>query len=1041
MQRKKKIPKKQLGGVIGAGAVALGMGLGMSYLTSPPIEAKANTVLKAKDVYESKANWGTKANKLASWTNPKSHKLVYEGYPNLKFSKGKLKIQGWSAIGGYATHTRSNQTTMFVLDEFKVNDDYKKKPTSRKFVDKDSGRQGQRFVYTTQQYKTWNGTSDFHYINGKPATTCSERVAKGIWHDKDGTENLPPKKCLRKYYAVGYGLNINLNNLIYKNAPMAYQMYIVKQVRWNNNTKDKNKQSTVWDEFVMPVWNSKAQEKMYLERKHKYKGTVRLGNTSRKVDVEGLIYFDSGIDTETRYKINSLEVMRLYKGRPNASRPAKRYPLKCNYEETRCGSYSYEPRYFTKADGNPNATGALGRKGRYNASTYSSDYTLRSTYKGNVDGEYLTSYYGMKTNFKNSASSSKDKSVRFTKSTYVYYGGEQASIRYVPTVEKDMTLNVKFKYVNEQGREIGVKSGYVKGTYTDKKTNESRAVKLKNKVFEKDTSVKATHTAPEIIKEGKTTYKLFNPSNTFKFKNYTKSAEETFVFEYRKLPAEPPKPARLIGYGKWWYEKDTIGKAGIITRVNKQTYLHKDTDLAPYYPDVAKQMEAHGASRNYRYQTFIEKDLYINNGSKVMYEWKKLPEDQAGKDVKYRVNYKYDYTDTKTYYNCGTWESPSTCSYWDWAYQQTYNKDQEVTLRIEADYKNSVNISETDGSLTNEIGRRFDIFGNNRTEKEYDEIFSLPSTEDKSLLTQSSVQLLTSKVDYYNNLPKDMGGNKGLHVTQENTITKINVPDLDLNLRTKYPKEGAGYRLPLYMSQYHRNGMTLNLGETMYPSKYTGFMVTVPRNDGIRYLTEGSDASDHAYYVAENDAGKYDGKLAEIENRNLEKYMKTLNKGYVSTATTQARTEYPNFVRSLNSLDGKTGREIPQYNDTIIDNYKISDRYFLPIDRRSVLKPNDSYTMTGSFGYLGVSDTTFTFDQTFEYERYLLGSVYDDTWIIEQNESPYYIPKEKENVYNQIDITQKKGYELNEATKKRSSLLYGFRSSDGIEYYNKVKGN
>ena len=68
---------------------------------------------------------------------------------------------------------------------------------------------------------------------------------------------------------------------------------------------------------------------------------------------------------------------------------------------------------------------------------------------------------------------------------------------------------------------------------------------------------------------------------------------------------------------------------------------------------------------------------------------------------------------------------------------------------------------------------------------------------------------------------------------------------------------------------------------------------------------------------------------------------------------------------------------------------------------------------------MGLNDVTLLFGQRFEYDRYLMGSVVDDAYVIEQRDST--IPIEK--YPHSVTITADDQKKLNQVTRGRSTDL------------------
>lgn len=142
----------------------------------------------------------------------------------------------------------------------------------------------------------------------------------------------------------------------------------------------------------------------------------------------------------------------------------------------------------------------------------------------------------------------------------------------------------------------------------------------------------------------------------------------------------------------------------------------------------------------------------------------------------------------------------------------------------------------------------------------------------------------------------------------------------------------------------------------------------------------------------------------------------------VGSPESVAATEYKSFTGA-------------NYRDTVVnapDKYKSS--YYMPIDGNGEMKTDTQYTHTTRIGEMGLNDFTIQFDKSFSFKHYLIGSVFDDTWIAEQSDSLLDV-----TYPNSVTVTLEEGIRIKEASKNRTMLLHGFRVTDGKDFYDKVK--
>lgn len=101
-------------------------------------------------------------------------------------------------------------------------------------------------------------------------------------------------------------------------------------------------------------------------------------------------------------------------------------------------------------------------------------------------------------------------------------------------------------------------------------------------------------------------------------------------------------------------------------------------------------------------------------------------------------------------------------------------------------------------------------------------------------------------------------------------------------------------------------------------------------------------------------------------------------------------------------------------------------RYSLPITPYSQLMPNETYKNQLELVDMGLSDLSFTFDQSFSFEHFLFGSGYDDAWIIEQPESRVPVTE-----FETVELTHEQVKKLAKAERQHSNnKIHNFRFVD-----------
>lgn len=123
------------------------------------------------------------------------------------------------------------------------------------------------------------------------------------------------------------------------------------------------------------------------------------------------------------------------------------------------------------------------------------------------------------------------------------------------------------------------------------------------------------------------------------------------------------------------------------------------------------------------------------------------------------------------------------------------------------------------------------------------------------------------------------------------------------------------------------------------------------------------------------------------------------------------------------------------YRDSIVQApAKFRSSYYMPIDGNGNMEPGMVYTHKTTIGKVGLSDYTIAFDKSFSFDHYLLGSIHDNPWIAEQHN-----PVVNVEYPHSVDISLQDGSEIKELSKERTMLLHDFRSTDGKDFYDKVR--
>lgn len=171
------------------------------------------------------------------------------------------------------------------------------------------------------------------------------------------------------------------------------------------------------------------------------------------------------------------------------------------------------------------------------------------------------------------------------------------------------------------------------------------------------------------------------------------------------------------------------------------------------------------------------------------------------------------------------------------------------------------------------------------------------------------------------------------------------------------------------------------------------------------------------------------GNGFRVPIRSVDDFYTTYATGFLFSVN--GRTGDPEAV-AAQEYQGFTGAN---YRDRVVqapDKYKSS--YYMPIDGNGIMKPNTNYTNKTRIGKIGLSDYTVEYEKNYTFKHYLLGSVFDDTWIAEQHN-----PLVKVQYPHSVTITLEDGIKIKEAAKDRTMLLHGFRVTDGKDFYDTVR--
>ncbi|KAB2461752.1 hypothetical protein F8164_30480, partial [Bacillus cereus] len=151
-------------------------------------------------------------------------------------------------------------------------------------------------------------------------------------------------------------------------------------------------------------------------------------------------------------------------------------------------------------------------------------------------------------------------------------------------------------------------------------------------------------------------------------------------------------------------------------------------------------------------------------------------------------------------------------------------------------------------------------------------------------------------------------------------------------------------------------------------------------------------------------------------------------------------------IKNIVNQEAKTKYEQQtgqKFNDTLLHTDSTSkeglygsrtnlNRYYLPISSDSALKAKQPYENKVLLANMGLNDATLIFGQKFNFERYLVGSVIDDAYVVEQHDPTVEIS----SYPHQVNVKNNQQSKINAITKAHSAeKLFEFRKTDTLSLY------
>lgn len=536
--------------------------------------------------------------------------------------------------------------------------------------------------------------------------------------------------------------------------------------------------------------------------------------------------------------------------------------------------------------------------------------------------------------------------VRWTSSSYWTFGGTTA------------TLSYRLKKIDVIIRHIDADTGKVLGTEKEKVIlNHEFAAKPKGSGFFKD-------------KEGNPY--VASPSNQ-SFKGIIKK-EITIDFKYRRSLPDPSENYEEKG--------TTDGKTdGIAYWELRRNDRSRASDV--FVSNQFSITGEHYAVRNQKH--------HIDFAGRFIEQKNPIQDVAAGSLVKgdtYQYGFSYEYTNFyRDNYVCVE-QQGKDCFKWQfkdrtpvWELGKTFAIMDTFTMNHRQG--DTINHSTLEEALKQKLLVGQEDRWNGATKLSRNDFFEhwrkSPDSNYQSvhvLKTQSAIPVSVGGLIYEVSLPSGLQLTPSFHpMKYELSSGSFFPPDVDDSLKRDY-KNTTAYREYKYMFPLQQNVMTDKgasgntrtfsidyVGDFFFMGKHTGYIVGYP----------------HAIAVKE----------AMLSNKESPSF---------STLTNEGKTKL------LLNFERETGYNLVDdvlYTDTDSkDNREKLQRYQLPVSPDSILHPGQQYQNHIVLSNLGLSDATFRFDQTFQFERYLFGSGADDAWMIEQVESR--VPVNPEEVHTVI---------------------------------------
>lgn len=660
----------------------------------------------------------------------------------------------------------------------------------------------------------------------------------------------------------------------------------------------------------------------------------------------------------------------------------------------------------------PRQTGWSG--GRY--------FTINETYQRVAQNEANTVvWYGV-------SSPEEAGQTRWAGSAYWIFGGQPAELSYkigqktcpdgsIVNLDQTCSIKVDIKHVDAKSNKIlredhhkmkiGSDYSYTpenKGVFKDSQNNPYVAAPLNQQYKGK---------APENNLSFTFTYKssLTDPTRIVEMEGSTEGmAKGDYLWELRRV--DPAKPSQIYASSNFEITGKHYSVRNVLNRISTNGVFSEQSDKPMALLLDLKNLQ----NKHIQYDSSYE---YTNH-----YSENYMCKDQQGSD-------------------CFDWVYKDTTAVWSEPYKKVFDLvkhyGENLRLLVDPSFEKMFNVTgakdlqnitgngasgEKGGNLI--VGKKKAIdMSNDKAKvvfnKNYYERFKQAATskakDDNSLPTQSWIDVSPGTMEYEVELPTDSQKSKSFMYQRKNGANSYYYAvDIDKNLRSTYQNQSpyayTKYALPLQLENMKDKGVvndtkrsyTLNwTSDYFFVGKQTGFIQPFPYTKYLRDMEQGK------------------GKLPSADEiKNI--------------VNQEAKTNY----------EQQTGQK---FNDTLLhadSNSKEGlygsrtnlNRYYLPISSDSALKAKQPYENKVLLANMGLNDATLIFGQKFNFERYLVGSVVDDAYVVEQHDPTVEIA----SYPHQVNVKNDQQPKINAITKAHSAeKLFEFRKTDTLSLYDQLK--